>query len=186
MESKSAKVVSVIKKPKVKLRPVPLNTVEATKLISRKLKISPEKAMEIMEKLYNRGFLSYPRTETTVYSKMINLRKIISSFEKCQEFGPFAKRVASGEMWSGPRNGKQDDKSHPPIHPVKSVKKEELLTDEWRIFELLTRHFLATVSKDAKGNETLIKVDVGGEEFNCQGVIVEELNWLEIFKYEKW
>lgn len=83
MESKSAKVVSVIKKPKVKLRPVPLNTVEATKLISRKLKISPEKAMEIMEKLYNRGYLSYPRTETTVYSKMINLRKIISSFEKC-------------------------------------------------------------------------------------------------------
>jgi DNA topoisomerase-3 len=36
-----------------KLKPIPLNTVEATKLISNKLKISPEVAMAVMEKLYN-------------------------------------------------------------------------------------------------------------------------------------
>jgi len=38
--------------------------------------------METMEKLYNRGFLSYPRTETNIYHKSINLRDIVNRFEK--------------------------------------------------------------------------------------------------------
>jgi len=40
-----AKVVSVSKKPKTKGRPIPLNTVEAQKLISQKLRISSEICM---------------------------------------------------------------------------------------------------------------------------------------------
>jgi len=38
--------------------------------------------MEIMEKLYNRGFISYPRTETNIYHKSINLREIVKRLEK--------------------------------------------------------------------------------------------------------
>jgi DNA topoisomerase-3 len=34
--------------------------------------------MEIMEKLYNRGYISYPRTETNKYNKTINLRDLVS------------------------------------------------------------------------------------------------------------
>lgn len=151
-----AKVKSVVKKPKLKYRPQPLNTVEAQKLISRKLRISPEHAMTIMEKLYNKGFLSYPRTETTKFNPTINLRKIVSSLEGNNEFGEFASKVASGDLWGGPKNGKLDDKAHPPIHPVKNARREDLAPDEWRIYELLSRHFLATISRDAVGSETLI------------------------------
>lgn len=50
----------------------------------------------------------------------------------------------------------------------------------------MTRHFLATISKDAVGSETTIKATMGGEFFTCQGIIVEQLNWLEIFTFEKW
>jgi DNA topoisomerase-3 len=60
-----ARVKTVLRKLVNKYKPYPLNTVEAQKLISRKLRISPEQAMQHMEKLYNKGFLSYPRTETT-------------------------------------------------------------------------------------------------------------------------
>jgi DNA topoisomerase-3 len=52
---------------------MPLNTVEAQKIISRKLKINSSKCMEIMESLYNRGFISYPRTETNKFNPSINL-----------------------------------------------------------------------------------------------------------------
>jgi len=27
---------------------------------------------------------------------------------------------------------------------------------------------------------------MGGEEFHCKGIIVEQMNWLEVFHYEKW
>jgi len=142
--------------------------------------------MQIMEKLYNKGFLSYPRTETTKFNPTINLRKIVSSLESNQDFGSFAKKVSNGEMWGGPENGKLDDKAHPPIHPVKNVNKAELLSDEWKVYELLSRHFLATISKDAVGSETTIKAEMGQEQFTCYGIIVEQLNWLEVFTYDKW
>jgi DNA topoisomerase IA len=50
---KFAKVMSISRKQTKKLRPIPLNTISAQKLISNKLKISSSKSMEIMEKLYN-------------------------------------------------------------------------------------------------------------------------------------
>jgi DNA topoisomerase III len=81
-EVKLVKVTKVEQAPTYKKRPLPLNTVEAQKLISRQLKISPAKCMDIMEKLYNRGFISYPRTETNIYHKSINLREIVKRLEK--------------------------------------------------------------------------------------------------------
>ena len=75
--------------------------------------------MEIMEKLYNRGYLSYPRTETNTYNKTINLKDLVSRLQPSDEVGHFAGRVYGGQMWQGPRNGNLDDKAHPPIHPVK-------------------------------------------------------------------
>ena len=73
-----ARVTSVETKQTQKLKPIPLNTVEATKLISTKLKISPENSMAIMERLYNQGYLSYPRTETTMYKPSIDLRPLVN------------------------------------------------------------------------------------------------------------
>ena len=66
------------------------------------------------------------------------------------EFGNYAGRVANKELWAGPKKGKEDDKAHPPIHPVKNAERAGLLPDEWKIYDLLTRHFLATISKDVE------------------------------------
>lgn len=89
-------------------------------------------------------------------------------------------------MWGGPKNGKQDDKAHPPIHPVKIALKNELGHDEWRVYELIARHFLACISKDAVGSETKVDAIIGGERFHTKGLVIEEQNWLEVFTYEKW
>jgi len=62
--------------------------------------------MDIMEKLYQRGILSYPRTETNTFNPTINLRSIVSELSKSDVYGDFAARVAEGTMWGGPKNGK--------------------------------------------------------------------------------
>ena len=82
--------------------------------------------MEIMEKLYNRGYLSYPRTETNKYVKSINLRELTERMVKCELLGKYAQEIVQGDKWGGPRNGISDDKSHPPIHPVKPAKRSDL------------------------------------------------------------
>ena len=43
----------------------------------RFLRISSDKMMEIAEKLYNKGFISYPRTETDRFTKTIDVRKLV-------------------------------------------------------------------------------------------------------------
>ena len=141
--------------------------------------------MQHMEKLYNKGFLSYPRTETTRYNPTINLFQIVNNLCTNNEFGDYAKRVANKELWAGPKRGKHDDNAHPPIHPVKNADKNSLTDPEWKIYDMLARHFLATISKDAELYETAVKVGMGGEFFNAKGVAIEKLNWLEVFHWDK-
>ena len=69
---------------------------------------------------------------------------------------------------------------------MKHASRSELGHDEWRIYELIARHFLACISKDAVGSETKIDIEAGGENFHAKGLIIEEQNWLEVFPYEKW
>lgn len=69
-----ARVVNVMEKPKSKWRPQAMDTIELEKLGSRKLKLSAKETMTIAEKLYNQGIISYPRTETNIFSKEIDLR----------------------------------------------------------------------------------------------------------------
>lgn len=71
-----ATVVNVTNKPKSKWRPTPMDTIELEKLGSRKLKMSAKQTMTVAEKLYTKGFISYPRTETNMFSKEIDLRLI--------------------------------------------------------------------------------------------------------------
>jgi DNA topoisomerase-3 len=47
------------------------------KSASRKLKINAKETMQIAEKLYTKGFISYPRTETNIFPKDLNLCSLI-------------------------------------------------------------------------------------------------------------
>lgn len=51
-----------------------MDTIEMEKMGSRKLKMSAKQTMMVAEKLYTKGFISYPRTETNMFSKEIDLR----------------------------------------------------------------------------------------------------------------
>ena len=68
------------------------------KLISRKLKINSHVAMEIAEKLYQKGYISYPRTETTVFNPTINLTTFIEEQKKSSIWGPYAERLLDGKI----------------------------------------------------------------------------------------
>lgn len=51
---------------------------------------------------------------------------------------------------------------------------------------MICRHFLACVSKDAIGSETIVNVMIADEGFTATGLIVHERNYLEVYIYEKW
>lgn len=183
-ENPMAKVEDVKTKPKSKWRPLPMDTVELEKLSSRKLKISAKETMKIAEKLYTSGLISYPRTETNIFPKELNLRPLVDAQASDPRWGPFAAKINQEYGGPNPRKGKKSDQAHPPIHPLK--KADNLTGNEARVFELICRHFLACVSQDAVGKETIVRIDINGEKFSASGLTVIQRNYLEVYIYEKW
>ena len=188
LENKNCKIISIEKKEKKKYRPYPLNTVEMTKLISRKLHINSKQAMDIAEKLYRDGLISYPRTETQKYksTELQGLRKLVEDLQVSNIYGEYCNKLLTQNRYNNPKMGSGDDKAHPPIHPVRYAENLELNAKEKKVYDLIMRHFLATLSPDAKGQETTIRVQMGDEFFRTKGLIIEDKGYLEIYTFDYW
>ncbi|KAM8824210.1 DNA topoisomerase 3-alpha isoform 1-T1 [Synchiropus picturatus] len=184
MEDPRATVVAVTSKPKSKWRPLPLDTVELEKLASRKLKISAKETMKIAEKLYTQGFISYPRTETNIFPTSLALSPLVEEQRQSSVWGTFAQRVLDQPGGPNPRQGKNSDQAHPPIHPTKFT--NSLQGNEGRVYEFIVRHFLACVSQDALGQETIVDIDIAQEKFSASGLMIIARNYLDVYPYDKW
>ena len=185
LAAKQAKVTKVQEKPTKKWKPLPLTTVELQKMATRFLRLTGQQAMTVAEKLYNKGFISYPRTETDRFDKGMDLRALVRKQTQDNRWGQFAQNLADGGFQQ-PRQGKNDDKAHPPIHPIIYASPTVLDDSEKRVYELVTRRFLACCSEDAIGAATDIEILYGDESFNAHGVIVLERNYLDVYPYENW
>lgn len=73
------RITEVNRTEKLRYKPYPLTTIAFQKLAVKKLRMSSEKAMKIAEKLYQKGIISYPRTETNVFPYTMNLKNILSN-----------------------------------------------------------------------------------------------------------
>ncbi|GAW82104.1 DNA topoisomerase 3 [Plasmodium gonderi] len=187
LENPLCKITNIYQNEIKKYRPLPLNTLQMTKLVSKHFHISSKQCMNIAEKLYNRGFISYPRTETNYFPSSMNLLKVVHELKKNNIFGFYAKKLTENNNFRQPRKGKLNDKAHPPIHPVKNMNKTENVDEkEWKIYELICRHFLAVCSDDAIGFNSKVIAEIGKEEFFCKGLKIIKKNYLEIYIYEKW
>uniref|UniRef100_A0AAZ3P0U6 DNA topoisomerase n=1 Tax=Oncorhynchus tshawytscha TaxID=74940 RepID=A0AAZ3P0U6_ONCTS len=184
MEDPIATVTSVTSKPKSKWRPLPLDTVEMEKLVSRKLRIGAKETMKIAEKLYTQGLISYPRTETNLFPKDLALGPLVEHQTHSPSWGAFARGVMEQPGGPNPRQGTKTDQAHPPIHPIKYT--NTLQGNEQRVYEFIVRHFLACVSLDAVGQETVVEVEMAHERFSANGLMIIRRNYLDVYPYDRW
>ncbi|KAI1878085.1 uncharacterized protein JN550_000267 [Neoarthrinium moseri] len=185
LSAKMAEVTKVQEKPTKKWKPLPLTTVELQKMATRFLRLTGQQAMTAAESLYNKGFISYPRTETDRFDKGMNLQALVQKQTPDNRWGQFAQDLLNGGF-SQPRQGRNDDKAHPPIHPITYAAPSVLGEDEKKVYEFVVRRFLACCSEDAKGVATDIDIMYGEEAFHAHGVVVLERNYLDVYVYDKW
>ncbi|XP_073169832.1 DNA topoisomerase 3-beta-1 isoform X4 [Lepidochelys kempii] len=168
--AREAKVESVSKKEKAKQRPLALNTVEMLRVASAALGMGPQHTMQIAERLYTQGYISYPRTETTHYPENFDLKEPLRQQTNNPYWAETVKALLS-EGVNRPRKG-HDAGDHPPITPMRAATEAELGGDGWRLYEYITRHFIATVCADCKYLQTTISFIIGPEHFTCVGKMV--------------
>ena len=165
-------------------RPQPLNTVELLKRASKGLGIGPQAAMRAAEYLYLSGYLSYPRTESTAYPSSFDFRDVLQSQRGHCEWGGYAALLLS-QGHTPPRQG-FDAGDHPPITPVGLAQPHELglSSDNARIYDLVVRHFLASISPDAKFEATRARflATSSKETFTLRGKREKDPGFLRIYQ----
>ncbi len=146
------KVLRRSRNVKKKYRPYPLTTVELQKMATDKLRLSSARVMEIAENLYTKGYISYPRTETNSFPKTFNLKSLVDRLRPNDEYHSYVEKLIDNNQFENPKTGNSDDQAHSPIHPVRNIQKNSLTPEEWKVYDMISRHFLACCSKDAVGD----------------------------------
>jgi len=178
--AKNAQVKQVKAEEKSEYPPSPFSTTlflaEATKL-----GLTAAQAMKIAEDLYTDGYISYPRTDNTVYPPSLSLRAILEKLVK-SDLGKEAEELLAQETIR-PSRGKRSTTDHPPVHPVDSATKAELKGQRWAVYELVTRRFLATVAPPCQSRSTKVDLDIGGEPFVSEGYNILSPGWRKYYPY---
>jgi DNA topoisomerase I len=177
----TARVMEVKEKSATRPAPVPFNTTGFLSAAAN-IGISPSRAARLAEDLYTDGYISYPRTDNTVYPVSLDMREILETLSRVEEVGPYAEKLlASGEL--SPTRGKKETTDHPPIYPTGRASKGALRDDQWKIYQLVVRRFLATLSAPAKTLRTTLRLESGGEPLVAGGTVVTQEGWLGVYPY---
>ncbi|HZA90191.1 MAG TPA: DNA topoisomerase I [Solirubrobacterales bacterium] len=162
--------------------PAPFNTTSFAAEASSRLSITPSRAMRIAEDLYMDGFISYPRTDNTVYPSSLPTRELVASLVRIPEFEAAAP-LLEGEL--KPTRGKKESTDHPPIHPAQAVHPGGLDGQHRRVYELIARRFLATFGKPMVTESTRAEIEAGSETYFVRGSVVVDPGYAAIYTYAR-
>ena len=178
----TASVIS-IKKKKDTLKPGKLYSLtKLQNVLGKKYKMSMEKSLKIVQELYEKGYVTYPRTnsEYLATAEKDKVKTILASVEK---IGYPVKFKDNKTIF--------DDKkieSHSALTPTYKIpKKTDLTPDEFVVYSAIMRRFVAVFcSEDCIIEKTEIKIDVGGlEEFLLKGTVIAQPGWTKYDDYTK-
>jgi len=175
-------VVSSIKESVRPLKPpAPLNTT-ALIVAANALGFSPQKTINTAENLYMNGFISYPRTDNTVYPNTIDLREILNLLSANTEFKAMTDAVLSLKEIK-PTRGMKKTTDHPPIYPASAAKRGNLSEDEWKLYELIVRRFVCTLLPESLKKNMVVSTDISGEKFISNGSNIIKEGWTKYYPY---
>jgi DNA topoisomerase-1 len=182
-KSKEAVITKIKKEEKQNWPPSPFNTTEFLRAATA-LRFSAANAMSIAEDLYNNGWISYPRTDNTVYPRTLSLKYILETLKKSDEFKKEAEEILAQDKII-PSKGKTQTTDHPPIYPVRAAKKNKLNSQEWKIYELIVRRFLATLAPPALEETAKVDLEINKEPFKADGLKILKPGWQKYYPYFK-
>src|SRR3712207_3279936 len=128
--AETATVIGVEQKSATRKPPTPFNTT-AFLTAAASLGFSPSRAARIAEDLYTDGYISYPRTDNTVYPRSLDLCEVLGYLKRVDGAGGYAKLLLGQDKLT-PTRGKKETTDHPPIYPTGYATKESMRDDRWK------------------------------------------------------
>ncbi|MDS0257845.1 DNA topoisomerase I [Haloarcula sp. S1CR25-12] len=178
----AATVTGVRRRTRTDSPPTPFNTTAFISAASS-LGYSAQRAMSIAEELYTAGYMTYPRTDNTVYPEDLEEDELLDAFVSSPDFGEDAESLLEQDDIVA-TEGDEETTDHPPIHPTGELPpKSELSEDEWEVYELVVRRFFATVAEAATWERLRVVCEAAGRSLKANGKRLVEPGYHAVYPY---
>jgi DNA topoisomerase I len=158
LRNASVRVGSVEEKPYRRSPAPPFTTSTLQQEASRKLRMSSKKAMRVAQSLYENGYITYMRTDSTVLSdQALSAARRQASELYGPDFVPSAPRVY-------PNKSKNAQEAHEAVRPsgdsfrTPAQVAGEIHGDEYRLYELIWKRTVASQMGDARGATASVRL----------------------------
>lgn len=185
-----ARVLSVEKKQEKKNPPLLFNLAELQNECSRMMKLSPDETLKIVQELYEKKLVTYPRTDARVLSTAVSkeITKNISGLKAIPGVRMFAEQILETGAYKGLAKTRYvNDKAitdHYAIIPtgqgISQLSRLPVLST--RVYEQIVRRFLSIFLPPAVYQKYGLEVQIGGEHFFAGFKMLKEPGYLAVAK----
>ncbi len=181
-QASSATIEDVTERTRTDRPPAPFNTTQFIRAAGA-IGFGAQRAMSIAEDLYTAGYITYPRTDNTVYPNDLDPRELLSELANHSSFEEDAESLLDNEDIT-PTRGDEETTDHPPIHPTGELPgRGDLGGDEWRIYELVVRRFFATVAEPAIWKHLRVVAAIGDHLLKANGKRLVQPGYHAVYPY---
>ena len=193
LDGKEAVVEEVKKSKQKENAPLLFNLAEIQNECTKRFKIKPDETLEIIQNLYEKKLVTYPRTDARVLSTAVakvinqNLNGIASGY-KDEEVQGYIKQMKEEKFSTNLVKTKYVNDSkitdHYAIIPTgKGYENLNSLPDlQKEVYKVIVKRFLAIFYPPAEFNKMSITVNVGGEKFYANTKVCTKQGYLTVLK----
>jgi len=180
-------VRSMEHKPYTRRPAAPFTTSTLQQEAGRKLRFSSKSTMQTAQRLYENGYITYMRTDSSALSdEAVNAARRQASELYGPEFVPAAKRVYANKSSNA-------QEAHEAIRPAGDSFRtpaqvaSALRGDEFKLYELIWKRTVASQMADAKGSTATIKLGAAAAtgqdaEFSASGTVITFRGFLAAYE----
>ena len=170
------KVVALDRKPAKKSPAAPFTTSTLQQEASRKLYFNVSRTMQVAQRLYEAGLITYMRTDS------VNLSGEAIKAAKEAILHNYGESYSKVRQYSSKSKGAQE--AHEAIRPTDmGLQHPNLERDQSRLYELIWKRTLASQMSDAKLERTQVTIgnDQNGEQFIAKGEVIKFDGFLKVY-----
>lgn len=191
-----ATVLEFTKKTQKENAPLLYNLAEIQNECSKKFKISPDQTLEIIQLLYEKKLVTYPRTDARVLSTAVakeikkNLNGLAKGYKDDEIQNLLNKMIENKYSLDIVKSKYVDDSKitdHYALTPTgQGFENLDSLSDMQKdIYKLIVKRFLSIFFPPAEFLKLAVTVDIAGQKFYSNSRVCTKLGYLEVVKVDK-
>jgi DNA topoisomerase-1 len=175
------RIASLEDKPYTTRPAPPFTTSTMQQEANRKLGFTARRTMNVAQSLYENGYITYMRTDSTTLAQVaIEAARDLVRSEYGGEYLPDTPRIYASKV----KNAQEAHEAiRPAGHPFRLPEsvRSELGPDEFRLFELIWKRTIASQMADARGHRITITIEGDDAVFQVSGKTIDFPGFLRAY-----